>query len=297
MTLAKPLTPQDVYVSSTFNPASLSIYHLGLHLDIDHIQYVVSTIQHEPLLIRLYKNRDGLDLPLFLEAVWQQDEFLRKRFARGLLLLDTDKWLIVPAEYVPDGQEAAYLRAYYGITSEEGAQAYAYKKEILRGSGAAILSLLPKSLEEHLTTRLSSFHATHAAFRYLQLSAHIQQNHLTHRPFRGVVWLFLGRFYYVLFQNDALIFINQFSAATAEDVLYYLQGLHNLLGIEKAQIALTVGGYSGLKPYVATVLYRFFGGGYRDLGRAFPPPSTLKEAGLAVEDVLPLTFVGADTAG
>ncbi|MCX7606429.1 MAG: DUF3822 family protein [Bacteroidia bacterium] len=297
MAIVRPLSPQDLYASSAFNPASLSIYHVGIHLDSEHLMYVVSTVQHEPLMVRLYKNRDGLDLVHFLEAVWQQDEFLRKRFAQGELIVDTDKWLVVPAEFVPDGQESAYLRAYYEIQSQEGAQAYSYRKEVLRGSGAAFLSLFPISLADYVATRLANFQVEHASYRYVQLSCHLAKQNFSQRPFLGLVWLFMSRFYYVLFQGDRLVFANQFSAAVAEDVLYYMQGLHSLLGVDKGQVTVAVGGYSALKPYAMTLLYRFFGAGYRDLGRVFPAPATLKEAGMAVEDILPLTFIGADTSG
>jgi hypothetical protein len=297
MAIVKPLTPQDVYASAAFEPASLSIYHVGAQSDGEHLLYTISTVQHEPLLVRLYKNRDGLEMSAFLEAVWQQDDFLRKRFAQGALLLDVERWLVVPAEYVPDGQEAAYLRAYYEVQSEVGAQAYHYRKEVLRGSGAAFLSLLSRPLAEYLQVRLSAFRVNHASTRYVQLSQHLARDHFKQRPFVGIVWLFLGHFDYVLLQGDQLIFVNRFTASVAEDVLYYIQGLHGLLGIDKGQVYIAVGGYFALKPYAATLLYRFFGAGYRDLSKLFPAPSTLKEVGMGTEDVLPLMFVGADSAG
>ena len=297
MSLAKPLTAQDLYASSALNPASLTIYHLGAQADNEHLLYTVSTVQHEPLLIRLYKNRDGLDLPSFLEQVWQQDEFLRKRFAQGLLVLDTEYWLVVPSEHVPDGQEADYLKAYYEIHASDAQVGYHFQKDILRGSGAAFLMAYDAQLIEYLHARHGQLGLNHASYRYVQISQHLAQAHLQHRPFRGLVWLHFGRFYYVLFQEDRLVFVNHFTAAVPEDVLYPLQSLHSLLGIDKSQVAVAVGGYSVLRPYVATLLYRFFGAGYRDLGRAFPAPSTMKEAGLAVEDVLPITLLGADSAG
>lgn len=297
MSLAKPLTAQDLYASSTFNPASLTIYHLGVHANNEHLLYAISTVQHEPLFIRLYKNRDSLDLPSFLEQVWQQDDFLRKRFAQGLLVLDTERWLVVPAEHVPDGQEAAYLKAYYEIHAAEDPPAYQFRKDILRGSGAAFLVAYDTQLLEYLQARHGQLAFVHASHRYVQLSLHIAQSHLQHRPFRGLVWLHFGRFYYVLFQEERLVFVNHFTAAVPEDALYPIQSLHALLGIDKSQVAIAVGGYSGLRPYVATLLYRFFGAGYRDLGRSFPAPSTMKEAGLAVEDVLPITLLGADSTG
>jgi len=298
MSVAKPLTAQDVYVSAAFEPASLSIYQVGVYAESQNLLYGISTVQNEPLLVRLYKNRDGVDWASFLETIWQQDEFLRKRFSQGQLLLDVDRWLVVPAEYVPDGQEADYLRAYYEIQSEEGKQAYLYKKEVLRGTGAAFLYLLPRPLGEYLQARASAYRVLHQVTRTVQLTMHlVRQAGLAQRDFFGAVWLFLGGFYYVLLQGEQLVFVNHFQAATAEDVLYYVQALHSLLGIDKSQVNVVVGGYSGLRPYVATVFYRFFGAGYRDLGRLFPAPPTLKEAGLAVEDLLPLLFVGADSAG
>ncbi|GIV24935.1 MAG: hypothetical protein KatS3mg026_0627 [Bacteroidia bacterium] len=298
MSVAKPLTAQDVYVSAAFEPASLSIYQVGVYAESQNLLYGISTVQNEPLLVRLYKNRDGVDWVSFLETIWHQDEFLRKRFSQGQLLLDVDRWLVVPAEYVPDGQEADYLRAYYEIQSEEGKQAYLYKKEVLRGTGAAFLYLLPRPLGEYLEARASTYRVLHKVTRTVQLTMHlVRQAGLAQRDFFGAVWLFLGGFYYVLLQGEQLVFVNHFQAATAEDVLYYVQALHSLLGIDKSQVNVVVGGYSGLRPYVATVFYRFFGAGYRDLGRLFPAPPTLKEAGLAVEDLLPLLFVGADSAG
>ncbi|MCS7189593.1 MAG: DUF3822 family protein, partial [Bacteroidia bacterium] len=195
----KPIAPQDLYTSSAFNPASLNIYHLGVHLEPENLYYLVSTAQHEPLMVRLYKNRDGLEVTRFIEAVWQQDEFVRKRFAKAFLLLDTDRWLVVPSEYVPDGQEPAYLRAYYEIISEEGARSYAYKKEVLKGSGAAFLYVQPVSLSTYFESRLSAFQVLHASFRYVQLTQYLVQQHLNQRPFAGIVWLFLSKFYYVLF--------------------------------------------------------------------------------------------------
>lgn len=297
MTITKALPVQDVYASSALNPTSLNIYHLGAYIDADHVLYAISTAQHEPLLLRLYKNRDGLDMGRLVEAVWQQDDLLRKRFAQGLLLIDVERWMVIPAEYVPDGQEMTYLRAYYEIRTTDGALSHTAHKDVLKGSGAAFLSLLPTALHEYLHARSGNLRFCHASHRYVQLSRFITENHLTHRPYAGVVWLFLGTFYYCLFGGNQLIFVNRFSAATAEDVLYYVQGLHNLLGLSKDQVAITVGGYSGLKPYVATILYRLFGAGYRDLGKLYPAPSTLKEVGLGVEDILPLTLLGADTAG
>lgn len=298
MSVAKPLTAQDVYVSAAFEPASLSIYQVGVYAESQNLLYGISTVQNEPLLVRLYKNRDGVDWVSFLETIWHQDEFLRKRFSQGQLLLDVDRWLVVPAEYVPDGQEADYLRAYYEIQSEEGKQAYFYKKEVLRGTGAAFLYLLPRPVGEYLQARASTYRVLHKVTRTVQLTMHlVRQAGLAQRDFFGAVWLFLGGFYYVLLQGEQLVFVNHFQAATAEDVLYYVQALHSLLGIDKSQVNVVVGGYSGLRPYVATVFYRFFGAGYRDLGRLFPAPPTLKEAGLAVEDLLPLLFVGADSAG
>lgn len=298
MSVAKPLTAQDVYVSAAFEPASLSIYQVGVYAESQNLLYGISTVQNEPLLVRLYKNRDGVDWVSFLETIWHQDEFLRKRFSQGQLLLDVDRWLVVPAEYVPDGQEADYLQAYYEIQSEEGKQAYLYKKEVLRGTGAAFLYLLPRPVGEYLQARASTYRVLHQVTRTVQLTMHlVRQAGLAQRDFFGAVWLFLGGFYYVLLQGEQLVFVNHFQAATAEDVLYYVQALHSLLGIDKSQVNVVVGGYSGLRPYVATVFYRFFGAGYRDLGRLFPAPPTLKEAGLAVEDLLPLLFVGADSAG
>lgn len=298
MSIAKPLTAQDVYVSAAFEPASLSIYQIGVYVQGQNLLYGISTVQNEPLLVRLYKNRDGVDLGSFLETIWNQDEFLRKRFSQGQLLLDLDRWLVLPAEYVPDGQEAAYLQAYYEIQSEEGKQAYFYKKEVLRGTGAAFLYLLPRPVGEYLQARSSAYRVLHQVTRAVQLTLHLaRQGNVAQRDFLGAVWLFLGGFYYVVLQGEQLLFVNHFQAATAEDVLYYVQALHSLLGIDKSQVNVVVGGYSGLRPYVATVFYRFFGSGYRDLGKFFPAPSTLKEVGLAVEDVLPLLFVGADSAG
>lgn len=297
MTIAKALPVQDVYASSALNPASLNIYHLGAYIDSDHVLYAISTAQHEPLFLRLYKNRDGLEIGRFVEAVWQQDEMLRKRFAQSLLMIDAERWMVVPAEYVPDGQEMAYLRAYYEIRMTDGTLSHIAHKDILKGSGAAFLSLLPTPLHEYLQARAGNTRFSHASHRYVQLTRFLVENHLNHRPYAGIVWLFLGTFYYCLFGGSQLIFVNRFSAATAEDVLYYVQGLHNLLGLTREQVAISVGGYSGLKPYVATIMYRLFGAGYKDLGKLYPAPSTLKEVGLGVEDILPLTLVGADIAG
>lgn len=295
MSIVKPLPVQEVYASSALNPASLSIYHLGIYVEHDHLLYVISTAQHEPLFIRLYKNRDGLEMMHFLDAAWHQDELIRKRFAKGIILVEAERWMVVPAEYVPDGQEEQFLRAYYDIRATDISLPYTSHKDILKGSGAAFLSLLPQNLHGYLQAREGYLHYTHISHRYAQLTRFLAESHLSHRPYAGAVWLFLGTFYYCLFSQDRLIFINRFSAATAEDVLYYIQGLHNLLGISKDQVAITVAGYSGLKPYVATVLYRFFGAGYKDLSKVYPAPSTLKEVGLGTEDVLPLTLIGADT--
>ncbi len=251
-----------------------------------------------PLLVALVQNRDGVDWASFLETIWQQDEFLRKRFSQGQLLLDVDRWLVVPAEYVPDGQEADYLRAYYEIQSEEGKQAYLYKKEVLRGTGAAFLYLLPRPLGEYLQARASAYRVLHQVTRTVQLTMHlVRQAGLAQRDFFGAVWLFLGGFYYVLLQGEQLVFVNHFQAATAEDVLYCRTGLHSLLGIDKSQVNVVVGGYSGPQTVCGYGVLPVFGAGYRDLGRLFPAPPTLKEAGLAVEDLLPLLFVGADSAG
>lgn len=293
----KPLPVQDVYASSTLNPASLNIYHVGAFIDNDHLLYAISTAQHEPLLLRLYKNREGLPIERFVESVWQQDEFIRKRFAKGIALLDIERWMVVPAEYVADGEEGTYLRAYYDLRLQGGTSQSMPRKEILRGSGAAFLSLIPTGLYEFFQARSGSFLTLHASHRYVQLTRYLADQYLQYRPYRGIVWLFLGSFYYVLFGGEQLLFVNRFSAATAEDVLYYVQGLHNLLGIDKTQVAITVAGYSGLKPYVATVFYRFFGGGHKDLSKVYPSPSTLKEVGIGTEDVLPLMLIGADTAG
>ncbi|MCX7652959.1 MAG: DUF3822 family protein [Bacteroidia bacterium] len=298
MTVVKALPVQDIYASSTLNLAASSSYNLGVYLDIDHLLYVISTDRHEPLFIRSYKNRDGLELSRFLEAAWQQDDMIRKRYAHVLVLIDADRWMIVPAEYVSEGQEMAYLQAYYDIRpSSVSSLPYVAQKDILKGSGATFLYLVPVSLKEYLYARSGSIEFHHASYRYTQLSRYLIENHLQHRPYAGMVWLFLGTFYYCLFGGDRLLFVNRFTAATAEDVLYYIQGLHNLLGISKEQVAISVSGYSGLKPYVATILYRFFGAGYKDLGKVYIAPSTLKEAGLGGEDVLALTFAGADTAG
>ncbi|MEN3040531.1 MAG: DUF3822 family protein [Bacteroidia bacterium] len=298
MTVTKPLPVQDIYASSTLNPSTSSSYNLGVYVDVDHLLYVISTAQHEALFVRSYKNRDGLELSRFVEAAWHQDDMLRKRYAHGLVVVDADRWLIMPAEYVSDGQEMAYLQAYYDIrTNTPSALPYEAHKDILKGSGAAFLYLLPAGLKEHLSVRSGNIEFHHASYRYAQLSRFLVENHLQHRSYAGVVWLFLGSFYYCLFGGGRLLFVNRFSAATAEDVLYYVQGLHNLLGIPKDQVAIAVGGYSGLKPYVATILYRFFGAGYRDLGKAYATPSTLREVGLGTEDLLALTFAGADTAG
>ncbi|MCS7297673.1 MAG: DUF3822 family protein [Bacteroidia bacterium] len=295
MTIAKPLPVQDIYTSSALNPASLSIYHLGILLDNDHFLYSISTAQNEPLFVRLYKNREGLEISRFLDAVWHQDDFLRKRFAHVLFLMDVEKWMVVPSEYTPDGKEMEFLRAYYEIRAGgDGEVVYRAHKEILRGSGAAFLALLPVSLYEYLQARSGTLEAHHLSYRYVQLSRHLIQTHLQHRPYIGIVWLFLGTFYYCFFAGEQLLFVNRFSAATTEDVLYYIQGLHNLLGIDKGQVGIAVAGYSTLKPYVMTVMYRFFGTGYKDLGKLFSTPSTLKEVGLATEDLLFLTMFGAD---
>ncbi|MCS6790509.1 MAG: DUF3822 family protein [Bacteroidia bacterium] len=294
MTVAKPLTPQDIYVSSAFNAASSSSYGLGIYVDGDYLLYSITNEQHEPLLLRQYKNRDGLDFKSFMEAVWQQDDIMRKRFRQGQIILELDKWMVIPAEYVPEGQELEYLQAVYDIRYP---QAYAPRKEILKGSGVAFLSWMPKNLQEYLQVRTSSFTIYHASHRYTQLSRYLLQTHLQHRSYIGLIWLFLGSFYYVLFAGQNLLFINKFHATTAEDVLYYVQGLHSLLGIDKSEVGIAVGGYSGLKSFVATMMYRFFGAGYRDLGKLYPPPPTLKEVGLGMEDILHLSWVGADSAG
>ncbi|MEN2992118.1 MAG: DUF3822 family protein [Bacteroidia bacterium] len=294
MSAPRPLTPQDIYTSSAFNPTSLSIYNLGVYTEADYLLYAISNVQHELLFLRLYKNRDGLEVSQFVEQVWQQDEFLRKRHGNVLWLTDSDKWMVVPAEFVPDGQEAEYIHAYYEYTPSNLQKFYHIRKEIWKPSSVAFLYLLPLPLHEYLQVRGWAPH--HIAFRYVQLSQHLLQQY-SQLPYGGIVWLFLGSFYYVLFAGEMLAFVNKFHAATAEDVLYYVQGLHNLLGIDKTRVHISVAGYSGLKPYVATVFYRFFTNGYKDLSKLYPTPPTLREVGIGMEDILPFTFVGADSAG
>lgn len=298
MTIVKAPPAQDLFIASAFNPSSLSIYHLGVYLERDSALYTISTVQDEPLFIRFYKNRDGLELSRFLEILWQEDDYLRKRFAKVFFVLDAEKWLPVPAEYVPDGSEAGYLASYYEIT--EGAlSAYQFRKDVVRGTGAAIIYGLERPLYEFLASRLSSALLLHRASRCVQITQNLAEKPISQRPFTGIVFLHLNYFFYVLFQGSRLIFVNGYHAATAEDVLYYIQGLHNLLGIGRGDVGVAVGGYSVLKPYVVTYLYQFFGAGYRDLGKLFPAPSALRETDLGVEDVLPLTGwgIGADTAG
>jgi len=296
MSAVKPQSAQDLYLSAAFNPSSLNIYHLGLYFEGDTLLCGISNVQDELLFLRQHKNRDGLEPQKFLEAVWQHDDYIRKRFARVLLLLRTEKWMPVPAEYVPDGNEVAYLSAYYEIG--EGALGhYRFRKDVVRG--AAIVYAIEGSVADFISARLSQATLLHVTTRYVELTRALALKPLSQRPFTGIVWLYLNRFYYVLFRGEQLIFVNHYTALTAEDVMYYLQGLHNHLGITKNDLAVGVAGYSVLKPYVATLLYRFFGAGYRDLGKLFSAPTSLKEAGLGPEDVFFLTFWsrGADSAG
>ncbi len=298
MTTAKPQTAHDLYISSTFNPSSLSIYHLGVYFEEDTLLMGISNVQDEPLLLRQYKNRDGLEPAKFLDAIWNQDDYLRKRFAQVLLLLGAGKWLPIPAEYVPDGSEGSYLATYYEI-GEGGLSHYRIQKDVIRGTGAAIGYAIEKSLADFISARFGQATTLHVASRYVEMTRALSLRPLGQLPFTGIVWLYLNEFHYVLFQGEQLIIVNQYSALTAEDVMYYLQGIHNQLGIAKNNLLIGVAGYSVLKPYVATLLYRFFGTGYRDLSKLFPAASSLKEAGLGAEDPLFLTFWarGADPTG
>ncbi len=298
MTIVKAPPAQDLFAASAFNPSSLSIYHLGVYLERDSLLYTISNVQDEPLFIRFYKNRDSLELSRFLELLWQEDDYLRKRFAKVFFVLDAEKWLPVPAEYVPDGSEAGYLSNFYEIV-ESALPAYQFRKDVLRGTGAAIIYAIERSLYELLTSRLSGAILIHRASRYVQVALGMAEKPISQRPFTGIVFLHLNHFYYVLYQGSQLVFVNGYHAATAEDVLYYIQGLHNLMGIGRGDVGVAVGGYSLLKPYVVPYLYQFFGAGYRDLGKLFSAPSSLKEANLGVEDIIPLTGwgLGADTAG
>ncbi len=298
MSTVKPQTVQDLYLSSTFNPSSLSIYHLGIYFDEDTLLFGISNVQNEPLLLRHYKNRDGLEPHKFLEAVWQQDDYIRKRFAQVLLLAEAGKWLPIPAEYVPDGSEGSYLSIYYEI-GEGALSHYRVRKDVIRGTGAAIAYALEGEVGDFISARLNQATTLHTAARYVEMTRALSLRPLGQQPFTGIVWLYLNKFYYVLFQGEQLILVNRYSALTAEDVMYYLQGIHNQLGIAKNSLAVAVAGYSVLKPYVATLLYRFFGAGYRDLSKVFPGAASLKEAGLGPEDALFLTFWarGADPAG
>ena len=296
MSTVKPQSTQDLYLASAFNSSSLNIYHIGIYFEGDTLLCGISNVQDELLFLRQYKNRDGLEPHKFLEAVWQHDDYIRKRFAQVLLLVEAEKWLPIPAEYVPDGNEAAYLSAYYEIG--EGALGhYRFRKDVIRG--AAITYALEGNVADFIAARLSQATLLHGASRYVELTRALALKPLGQRPFTGIVWMYLNKFYYVLLQGERLIFVNRYSALTAEDVMYYLQGLHNQLGISKNDLTVGVAGYSVLKPYVATLLYRFFGAGYRDLGKLFAAPTSLKEAGLGPEDALFLTFWGrgADTAG
>jgi hypothetical protein len=298
MSLTKPQPHQDLYQSAAFNPSSLSIYHFGLYLEGDSLLYAISNVQDELLFLRQYKNRDGLEPNRFMETVWQQDDYFRKRFAQVLLLVEADKWLPLPAEYVPDGSEGTYLAAYYEI-GESALAHYSARKDVIRGTGAAVNYAVDASLAEFFTSRLSSATLLHAAARYTELTRALVLKPLSQRPFTGIVWIYMGRFYYVLYQGEKLIIVNRYSAVTAEDVMYYIQGIHNQLGIAKSDVGIGVAGYSVLKPYVATLLYRFFGAGYRDVSKLFSASGSLKEAGLGPEDALFLTLWGrhADSSG
>ncbi len=298
MTTTKPQTAHDLYISSTFNPHSVSIYHLGAYFEEDTLLLAISNVQNELLLLRQYKNRDGLEPSRFLDAVWSQDDYFRKRFAQVLLLLGASKWLPIPAEYVPDGTEGSYLAIYYEI-GEGALSHYRIRKDVIRGTGAAIGYAIEGNVADFISARLSQATILHLATRYVEITRALSLKPLGQQPFTGIVWLYLNKFYYVLFQGERLILVNQYSALTAEDVMYYLQGIHNQLGIARNNLLVGVAGYSVLKPYVATLLYRFFGTGYRDLSKLFPAASSLKEAGLGAEDVLFLTFWarGADPAG
>jgi hypothetical protein len=238
--------------SPNYAPQRCASYKLVISLSARQFIYALTDESNEVFLLKVLYNPDFINDSLLLERTIAAEDLLRQSYKATTFVTHTEKWLLVPSEFLEENAEAQYLEKIYGIPIDN----YWIGKDFSRSNELYNIFAIDKDLHRRIAFYYPKCEILH--FITPLLKAHFMLHHRLSVFNSGIIEIFEEKFVYTLFRDKKLIFCNVFPICGPSDVLYYTLSVNQTLNLANERLTLLVTGFAEHKKELQQLLSSFF---------------------------------------
>jgi hypothetical protein len=204
-------TPSNDAVFSTLNTLEILVTEttvvLALLNPAQHLQY-----------FKRYRNKQGLPLTTFLDAVCIQDEIIKHSFAGVNIVYAAPHWLAVPSLLAPNGTEPTLIALAHSLKVELPPETIV--RDVYKPFQLNVLYHVEPSLRHKFEYYFQNAQLRHVCTRLWELE--LRNRPIFQQKVLGHICLLDQEFIYTITEGNHLHFANRYSFQSPEDILFYV---------------------------------------------------------------------------
>lgn len=192
-------------------------FTLSMRLSTEQFAFsIFNPLNEEPMVYLLREVDKDLSMPANVKQLLRTNSFLNHPFSRVNVIMDTNRYTLVPFELFEDEQATSL---FYSNLSHNDTETEEVKYNILPKTNAVVLFGMDKLIDQLLSDEYSNLHF------FCQMSPLTE--YFTNKSFAGntrKLYAYIKETSIDLFciNRGKLLLINSFRCRSTEDVLYYL---------------------------------------------------------------------------
>ncbi len=270
------------FVSPLFDPKYFSVYRVLLYLNEKSFLVSIFNTNGEVLLIKTFLNLNQYEISDFLGKICFEDELLKNKYASWEIIVNPKKWMIIPAEFLPDGAEKDYLEQLFRINDSE-----VCLRNMIKPLGLNIIFVLDSELmkkAQYYFPNVDIRHSIANSILHYYKSATFQPT-----GFFAAIELYENFLNYIVFNFGNLLFANQFQFDTPDDLLYNIILINNGLSINEKNLELIMTGINSQFNELKSIIQEHYPL-FREIPNIYPPQIALEQQGFKLSQYAPFIF-------
>jgi len=270
------------FVSPLFDPKYFSVYRVVLNLNEKSFLLSIFNTNGEIILIKTFLNLNQYEIADFLGKICFEDELLKNKFASWEVILNSKKWMLVPAEFLPDGSEVKYLEQLYRVNSNEECLRNMIKPLSLNVIYCVDSELLKKA--QYYFPQVDFRHTIANSILHYYKSA-------TYQPtgYFASIEFYDDNFNYVVFNSGKLIYANHLQFHTPDDFLYNIILINNALAINEKNLEIILTGINSQFNELKNIIQEHYPL-HREIPNIYAPQIALEQQGFKLFQYAPMIF-------
>jgi hypothetical protein len=241
--------PTELFVSKAFSKANAASYSLCLSVGDGGMMAAVGPKGGEVHLASRYVNPDPDLKPYeFLDKVMFDGEVFKLAFAQVQIISQALRWALVPSNFAAKADLLPLLQVHHDVSPTTDR----VLTEELKPQDITVLYALTNMLVKRCDYYFKKYSIEHGVTRLIRESLRLHS--VLGAAYSVQVSFIEGRFYLIITGTKGIQLANAFTAAAAEDVLYYVLTALEQLGIDRAEAAVYTTGRGPLTSLTAALL-------------------------------------------